>query len=271
MKKYIYFVVLVASLLLTIHLLCETRRLQGRVEHLEEEQNRVAHARFRAGCVGVSDSEKEKMIGIYRDIAQAYTNHDIMAMRIAMLKMPSVNDHLTWQIRPPIEYPLTVVFDKAFRLAPKLSDFDSTARFERFVRANTEIALFLGGVYARRKKFDFASSYETLTLVRLKQYEEKFAKEGKDDLKNVATKEIAFWTAWIESSKGFTRQYANHEFRLNTDYAKIVKPECVMSRDDAARQSYGLAAAMFKPTGYTPSWLSEFQVQGTDGEAIGAQ
>lgn len=261
MKKYAYLMVLVTSVLLTIHLLCETRLLRSQVQELEEDRVLEANAKFRAGCVGVSDSEKEKIIGIYRDIAQAYTNHDIMAMRIAMLKMPSLNDHLTWQIRPPIESPLTVVFDKAFRLAPKLFDFDSPVQFERFVNANTEVALFLGGVYVRRKRFDFASSYETLTLVRLKQYEEKFAREGKDELRNVAAKEITFWTAWIESEAGFTRQYAIHEFRLNTDYAKIVKPERAMSRDDAARQSYGLAAAMFKPTGYTPTWLSEFAVK----------
>ena len=261
MKKYIYLAVFVAFVLLTVHLVRETWRLRSRVQQLEEERVCVANARFRAGCVGVSDSEKEEMIGIYSDIAQAYTNRDIMAMRIAMLKMPSVNDHLTWQIRPPIESPLTMVFDKAFRLAPKLSDFDSPVQFERFVKANTEVALFLGGVYARRKKFDFASSYETLTFVRLKQYEERFAKEGKDELRNVAAKEIAFWTAWIESREGFTRQYANHEYRLNTDYAKIVKPERAMSRDDAARQSYGLAAAMLKPTGLTPAWLSEFAVK----------
>ena len=261
MKKYVYLAVLAASVLLSIHLSCETQRLRNQVHQLEDERIRAANAKFRVGCVGVSDGEKEKMIGIYRDIAQAYTNHDIMAMRIAMLKMPSVNDHLTWQIRPPIESPLTVVFDKAFRLAPKLSDFDSPVQFEKFVKANTEVALFMGGVYARRKRFEFASSYETLTLERLKQYEERFAKEGKDEFRNVAAKEIAFWTAWIESREGFTRQYASHEFRLNTDYAKIARPERAMSRDDAARQSYGLAAAMFKPTGYTPAWLSEYAVK----------
>jgi len=261
MKKCIYLGVLATSVLLTICLLHETLRLRSQVLQLEEERVRAANAEFRAGLVGVSDSEKETMIGIYRDIAQAYANRDIMAMRIAMLKLPEVNNHLAWQIRPPIESPLTVVFDKAFRLAPQLSKFDSPVQFERFVKANTEVALFLGGVYARRKRFDFASSYETLTFERLKQYEERFAKEGKDELRNIAAKEIAFWTAWIESREGFTRQYANHEFRLNTDYAKIVKPERAMSRDDAARQSYGLAAAMLKPTGYTPAWLSEFAVE----------
>lgn len=261
MKKCACLAVLAALVLLTAHLLCETRRLRCQVQQLEEERMRDANAKFRAGCVGVSGSEKEKMTGIYRDIAQAYTNLDIMAMRIAMLKLPPVNDHLTWQIRPPIESPLTVVFDKAFRMAPKLSDFDSPARFQRFVKANTEVALFLGGVYARRKSFDFAASYETLTVLRLKQYEEKFANEGKDELRNVASKEIAFWTAWIESWQGFTRQYANHEFRLNTDYAKIVKPERAMSRDEAARQSYGLAVTCLKPTGYTPAWLSEYAVK----------
>ena len=261
MKKCVYLAVLAASILLTIHFLCEARRLRIRVQQLEEERVRGANAKFRAGCVGVSDREKEMMISIYRDIADAYTNRDIMEMRIAILKMPPVNDHLSWQIRPPIESPLTVVFDKEFRLAPKLSDFDSPVQFERFVKANTEVALFLGGVYARRKRFDFAASYETLTLERLKQYEERFIKEGKAEFRNVTAREIAFWTAWIESREGFTRQYADHEFKLNTEYAKIVKPERAMSRDDAARQSYGLAASLFKPTGYTPAWLSEYAVE----------
>ena len=258
MKKCVYLAILAVSILLTINLLCETRRLRSKVQQLEDERVRAAHAKFRAGCVGVSDSVKEEMFGIYRDIAQAYTNRDIMAMRIAMLKMPSVNDHLTWQIRPPIESPLTMVFDKAFRFASKLSDFDSPVQFERFVKANTEVALFLGGVYARRKSFDFASSYETLTFLRLRQYKEKFEKEGKVELKNVAVKEIAFWTAWIESREGFTRQYANHEFRLNTDYAKIVKPECALPREKALLSARKNAEAMLKPTGLTPAWLSEF-------------
>ena len=258
MKRCVYLAILAVSILLTINLLCETRRLRSKVQQLEDERVRAAHAKFRAGCVGVSDSVKEEMFGIYRDIAQAYTNRDIMAMRIAMLKMPSVNDHLTWQIRPPIESPLTMVFDKAFRFASKLSDFDSPVQFERFVKANTEVALFLGGVYARRKSFDFASSYETLTFLRLRQYKEKFEKEGKVELKNVAVKEIAFWTAWIESREGFTRQYANHEFRLNTDYAKIVKPECALPREKALLSARKNAEAMLKPTGLTPAWLSEF-------------
>ena len=258
MKKCVYLAVLAAFVLLTVHLVHETRRLRSQVQQLEEERVRAAHAKFRAGCVGVSDSEKGRMIGIYRDIAQAYTNRDIMAMRIAMLKMPSVNDHLTWQIRPPIESPLTVVFDKVFRLAPMLSDFDSLVQFERFVKASTEVALFLGGVYARRKSFDFASSYETLTFLRLRQYKEKFEKEAKVELMNVAAKELEFWTAWIESPQGFTRQKAIWEVRTSTEYAEIVKPECARPREEALFSARKNAEAMLKPTGLAPAWLSEF-------------
>ena len=100
-----------------------------------------------------------------------------------------------------------------------------------------------------------------MTVLRLKQYEEKFAKEGKDELRKVASKEIAFWTAWIESWQGFTRQYANHEFRLNTDYAKIVKPECALPRDKALETARKTAEAMLKPTGLSPVWLSEYAVK----------
>ena len=100
-----------------------------------------------------------------------------------------------------------------------------------------------------------------MTFQRLKQYEEKFAKEGRDEFKDVAEKALAFWTAWVESPNGFIRQHAVWEFCVSTEYVKMLKPERAMSRDDAARQSYGLAAAMFKPTGYTPAWLSESAVK----------
>lgn len=269
MKRCIYLAVLVASMLLAAHFSHETRRLRDHVLQLECERVRAAHAKFSPGWVGVSDEERDRMTGIYRDIAQAYTNRDIMAMRVAMLKLPSVNDHLTWQIRPPIEAPLTVVFDKAFRLAPMLSDFDSPVQFERFVKASTEVALFLGGVYARRKSFDFASSYETLTFLRLRQYKEKFAKEGKDELRDIAAKELEFWIAFIESPKSFTRQYVHWEVRTSTEYAAIIRPNRALPHDKAMEQARKLAAAVLKPTGLSPAWLSEFQVQGTNSATSG--
>ena len=248
-------------MLLAAYFSHETRRLRDRVLQLEGERMQAAHAKFSPGWVGVSDEERDRMTGIYRDIAQAYTNRDIMAMRIAMLKLPSVNDHLTWQIRPPIEAPLTVVFDKAFRLTANLFDFDSPVQFKKFVKANTETALFLGDVYARRKSFDFASSYETLSFLRLRQYEEKFAKEGKDELRDIAAKELEFWTAWIESPKSFTRQYVHWEVLTSTEYAAIISPKLALSRVKAMEEARKLAAALLKPTGLTPAWLSEFTVK----------
>ena len=80
MKKYVYFAVLAAFVPLTVHLLRETRRLRDQVQNVEEERRRTAVAAIAAGWVGISEDEQEKMIGIYRDIAQAYTNQDIMAM-----------------------------------------------------------------------------------------------------------------------------------------------------------------------------------------------
>ena len=261
MKKYVYLAVLAASVMLTVHFVIETLRLRNQVQHLEEERKRAAFMAIDPGYVGVSEEEKERMIGIYQDIAQAYSNRDIMAMRIAMLKLPAVNDHLSWQISPQIEKPLSAALDNTFLRTEKLLDFDTSAQFDGFVKSNIEVALFLGGVYARRKCFDIASFMESLTFQRLKQYEEKFAKEGKDEFKDVAAKALAFWTAWVESPNGFIRQHARWEFRVSTEYAKILKPERAMSRDDAARQSYGLAAALFKPTGYIPAWLSEYAVE----------
>ena len=92
MKKCGYLTVLVASILQTIHLFCEARRLQDQVQKLEEERKRAALAAISVGRVGISEDEQERMLGIYREIARAYANRDIMAMRIAMLKLPEVNN-----------------------------------------------------------------------------------------------------------------------------------------------------------------------------------
>ena len=90
-----------------------------------------------------------RITGIFRDIAQAYTNRDIMAMRIAMLKVPSINDHLEWDARPVVEKPLSKPFHDEFLFAKKLSDFDSPEQFTKFIKANTEVALFFADVFAR--------------------------------------------------------------------------------------------------------------------------
>ena len=261
MKKCVYLAVLAASVLLTICLFRETRRLQGRVQQLEEERKRMAHSKFVSAWVDITDEERERMIDIYRSIAQAYTNRDIMAMRIAMLKLPAVSDHLSWQLSPLIEKPLFVAFNENFLRTTQLLDFDTSEQLAEFLKANIEVALFLGDVYVRQKCFSQASYVESTTFLRLRQYKEKFAKEGKDELRDIAAKELEFWTAWIESPKSFTRQYVHWEVLTSTEYAAIISPKLALSRVKAMEEARKLAAALLKPTGLTPAWLSEFAVK----------
>ena len=261
MKKCIYLAVLAAFVLLTIHLVREKQQLRGQVQQLEEERRRAVVAVMDQGLVGISDAEQERMTGIYRDIAQAYTNRDIMAMRLAMLKLPEVSDHLTWETRPRVERPLTVVFNNTFLRATKLLDFDTSGQFAEFLKANIEVAMFFGDVCLRQKRFEMASYVETMTFFRLKQYKEKFDKEGKGEFRDVAAKALEYWTAWVESPHGFTRQQVRWEFRVSTEYLKILKPELAKSREKAAKHAYCLVKALFKPTGYTPAWLSEYAVK----------
>lgn len=258
MKRCVYLAALLAAVLLAAHFSLEKRRLRYHVWQLEMERRRTAAAELDQGLVGISPDEKDRIIGIFRDIAQAYTNRDIMAMRIAMLKVPSINDHLEWDTRPIVAKPLFEPFHDEFLFAKKLSDFDSPEKFAKFIKANTEVALFLGDTYVRQKCFSHASHVEITTFLRLGQYEEKFAKEGNDELRNIAAKELEFWTAFIESSRGFTRQYVNWEVRTSTEYAAIISPKHALSRDKALEHARKLAAALLKPTGLSPAWLSEF-------------
>ena len=51
----------------------------------------------------------------------------------------------------------------------------------------------------------------------------------------------------------------------------IIRPKHALSHDKAMEQARKLAAAVLKPTGLSPAWLSEFQVQGTNSATSGTQ
>ena len=259
--RSVFYVILAMLVGLVISLRCETMRLRNQVVQFQEERRREAVAALDPEYVGVSEDEKIKTTGIYGDIARAYSNCNIMAMRTAMLKLPQVNNHLSWQVSPEIEHPFYSAFSKAFLLAGKLSDFDSPEQFAKYVYANIEAALFFGELYAKRKTFKHSSDVECLTLERLKQYEAKFDKEGKSEMKDIATKALLFWIAWIESPNGFTRQYARWLVASNFEYARLVKPEFALTRENAMKGAYTCAKLFLSKSGYTPSWLSEFQVK----------
>ena len=146
-------------------------------------------------------------------------------------------------------------------MAAKLTGFDSPEEFAEYVNLNVAAAIFLGNAYARQQDFEFSAGVEHLTLQRLKQYEAKFDKEGKTELKAITTKALSFWTAWIESPNGFTRQCAHRMVRANSDYARLVKPELALTREKAMSNAYTYAKIVLSRSGYTPSWLSEFQVK----------
>ena len=138
---------------------------------------------------------------------------------------------------------------------------DSPEEFAEYVNLNVAAAIFLGNAYARQKSFEFSAHVECNTLQRLKQYEAKFDKEGKTDLKAIATKALSFWIAWIESPNGFTRQYARWLIFANFEYARRVKPELALTHEKAMNLAYNYAKIFLSKSGYTPSWLSEFQVK----------
>ena len=46
----------------------------------------------------------------------------------------------------------------------------------------------------------------------------------------------------------------------NSEYAGLVKPELALTREKAMKLAYNYAKIFLSKSGYTPSWLSEFQV-----------
>lgn len=261
MIRLVCFVALVALALVSASLFSETRRLRRQIQQMEEERNQAVIAEFRRDWRLLPEEEKARIVGIYKEIAQAYANRDVVSMYMGMLKLPQINNQQTWQWGPDVDRSFSVAFKKAFFLAEKLSDFDSPKQFAEYVRLNVAAALFLGNAYARQRSFEFSAHVECNTLQRLKQYEAKFDKEGKTELKGIATKALSFWIAWIESPNGFTRQYAYWLIRANSDYVRLVKPEFAFTREKAMKHAYICAKLFLSKSGYAPSWLSEFQVK----------
>ena len=261
MMRLVCFIALVALALVSASLFSETRRLRRQIQQMEEERNQAVISEFRRDWRSLPEEEKARIVGIYKEVAQAYANRDVVAMYMGMLKLPQINNQQTWQWGPDVDRSFSVAFKKAFFWAEKLSDFDSPKQFAEYVKLNVAAALFLGNAYARQRSFEFSAHVECNTLQRLKQYEAKFDKEGKTELKAIATKALSFWIAWIESPNGFTRQNAIWEVRTSTEYAEILKPECALPREKALLSARKNAEAMLKPTGLVPAWLSEFTVK----------
>ena len=260
MMRLVCPVVVAAFTLAATLLFFETKRLRSQVQRLEEERNQAVIAEFRRDWRSLPEGEKARVVGIYKEVAQAYANQDAMAMHMSMLKLPQINDQQTWQWAPDVDSSFYSVFTKTFLLAREPSDFDSPEQFAEYLQLNIEAALFLGGAYARRRYFESSSHVECRTLYCLKQYEAKFDKEGKSELKAVAEKALSFWIAWIESPNGFTRLCAHWIVRANSDYARLVKPELAVTREKAMNNAYAYAKTALSRSGYEPSWLSEFAV-----------
>ena len=247
--------------LAAVLLIFETRRLREQIQHMEGERDQAILAEFRRDWRSLPEEDKARVVGIYNEVAQAYANRDAMGMLMSMLKLPQINDKQTWHWAPDVDGSFYAAFTKTFFFAKKPSDFDSPEQFAEYLQLNVAAALFLGGAYARKQDFESSSHVEYRTLYCLKQYEAKFDKEGKAELKAVATKAISFWIAWIESPNGFTRQCAHWLVRTNSEYARLVKPELALTRERAMSNAYVYAKTVLSKSGYEPSWLSEFAVK----------
>ena len=275
MMRLVCSVTLAVLALVAALLFSETRRLRRQIQHMEEERNQAVIAEYTRDWRSLPEDEKTRIVGIYKEIAQAYANRDAVAMSMSMLKLPQINGQInglqTWQWGPDVDGSFDAAFKKTFFLAEKLTDFDSPEQFAEYVKLNLAAAIFRGNAYARQKSFEFSAHVECNTLRRLKQYEAKFDKEGKTELKAIATKALSYWIAWIESPNGFTRQYAHWLIFANFEYARLVKPELALTREKAMNLAYNYAKIFLSKSGYTPSWLSELQVQGTNSAAIGTK
>jgi len=264
MKKLILLALacLLLAIILPVFYLSRTTSIAS--AKISEEQILRIRDQYEPRREYVSPQVQADLSKAYGEIACAYTNNDVKALKVAIEKLPKINDYLSWEVGPRVESPLAGAFDAEFLRTDHLKSFRDCAELERYLRVNLEVAMFYGKLYGRRKSFVAMSMIEPLTYRRLQAYKEKFAEGGHhNDMESVVQKFIEEWIGQIESQSGFTRVAARQIILMNTQHTEAICPGRGLPKEKARLMGRNIAESLVR-CGYTPKWLKEYEDSNVD-------
>ncbi len=182
---------------------------------------------------------------IYRDIENAYTNNLTRALHQSISR---VSSHLGRDYGRPfldLDKALMSLFKKSFVEHRDLRCFETLEEFERFASVNVETAHFLCSCefhYGADATF-WMRDLESLTFQVIRDYVDRFHREGKREFEMSAQKHLEAWIAHIESRQSFSYKMASYWWSFSPARAHDVH--------------FGIDYLI--NLGYTPKWLDEFK------------
>ena len=187
------------------------------------------------------DTDELKLIAIYGDIKNAYTNGQIEAMTLAMARVSPYFGRTKGRPQFGFDLVLKIQFRERFINGDNCRRFESLSEFEHFVTLHMNMALFLCECdYEDASVWDEdLMELERKTFLMLRAYVDKFHGEGKRDFVEVAQKNLDAWIAHIDSKQSFTCRIYNF-YKGHPGGGHFV-------------------VRAFIEHGYTPKWLDEFK------------
>ena len=91
MMRLACFVALAVLELVAAFFFSETRRLRRQIQHMEEERNQAVIAEYTRDWRSLPEDEKTRIVGIYKEVAQAYANRDAVAMYMSIKILKTLN------------------------------------------------------------------------------------------------------------------------------------------------------------------------------------
>lgn len=193
----------------------------------------------------------------FEHIADAYKRGQIDVMRKYMGECPDCVTNMVQHVYVKLRQSCSKLFYDGFINVEELKEFLQTSEFERYVEVNRMMACFLGNLDLRRGAHsDGMVLWEAIMLKRLKDYQDKFRREGKADLERSASRFVKEWVDQIESDDGLTHSWMWRQVSFQCLLVEEKKMTLKQLHDVVIHRGVGTLKAF----GYTPKWLDEFSV-----------
>ena len=221
----------------------------------------------------IAKESENELKEFFVQVTDAYTNRNYEIVRKQIANVPETLYIVTPQVyRDTITLFCTVFMEEVlwksggFMESQPLPVFENARELSTYLRANTDVALFLGRTCIKRKEWGYPLDIlEPAALMQLGRYRRMYLHEGKNDHVEVVDRFTREWQQHIESEDGFTRQYMWHVVDSYV-YARERREriwrryrlDTWLSKEQIFRIARGKAEGLIK-RGYTPKWLDEFK------------
>lgn len=203
-----------------------------------------------------SEDEVSEISGFYDKLIGFYSEAKHADMVDLIGSVPVAVNTADESVMDEVNGRLMAIFQKDFGARNKILDFEDPKAFDEYCKLNLAVVRFLGSVAMKRGICTAVEArWELVALEKLKQYKEKFEKDGCVEFLDIADRHINHWIAQIESKCGLTRAAA--WFQVSLQYGRIY--DCGMSCEDLLGMGRREAAGLIR-IGYTPKWLDEMHI-----------